>query len=311
MDDMEIPECFRRIHELLDGTAMHHNSPSLDEAIKEPDHTTKQQTPSVYEMDEVQIEILRLQSHIDSLNAYNRNLARDNAKMASVVSENRELRDKLASEQNITEQLTKKLSLSSSALEQVLSLSQRLRFRNQNNERELEELRAKLDAAEKDRDWHRKQHTEILEDCNMIKAARASDNQRLEQVKSRLRQRNLALSLELHRHLRDVADFVTHLDLAAEEVRVYTCYHNNLKEITPKSDKSTRIKPMGMIANEMYKNWADDERFKEEYQQARKAICNHHGAHEKAGHVNGDYVSHLKAVLGDLDWRRGISQPSS
>ena len=52
----------------------------------------------------------------------------------------------------MNEQLATKLMESSSALEQITDLSQRLRTGNEDTARELEELRAKLDVAEKDRD---------------------------------------------------------------------------------------------------------------------------------------------------------------
>lgn len=151
-DIVKLPECFRQIDERLNGTAIHQDSQLLNEAVKGPEHTTKQQSLSKFEMNESQIEIQRLKSDIDTLNAYNRNLKRDNARIVSVMSENQKLRDELNALKKMNEQLTTKLSESSSALEHITDLSQRLRSRHKDIESELEELQAKLDAAEKAQD---------------------------------------------------------------------------------------------------------------------------------------------------------------
>ncbi|XP_014560647.1 hypothetical protein COCVIDRAFT_34285 [Bipolaris victoriae FI3] len=76
-----------------DGAESHHEL--CKEAVKQPALTEKRQSSSWLGMNELQLEIQRLTSDIDTRNAYTWSLERDHAKAASVVLENEVLRKKV------------------------------------------------------------------------------------------------------------------------------------------------------------------------------------------------------------------------
>jgi hypothetical protein len=116
----------------------------------------------------------------------------------------------------------------------------------------------------------------------------------------------------LHEKISDlkwqIGFYITDLDLAQANFRVFTCRHEHFHDI-PDGRKSTREKTAGLIANEFFKNCQNDAGFIKEYSDARLAVLNHHRAHEKADQGRANWASELKWELDGIDQMRGLITP--
>lgn len=86
----------------------------------------------------------------------------------------------------------------------------------------------------------------------------------------------------------DMTRYVTHLDLAFGEFRVYTCSHNRLKSL-PDGNNSTCEHDADSLAWEMFGDWRHDTVFMDEYSRFRAEIVSHHYLHEQKDWGRGDY----------------------
>jgi hypothetical protein len=115
------------------------------------------------------------------------------------------------------------------------------------------------------------------------------------------------LKAEVANPKRDIAYYITHLDLAAEDLRVYTCPHDGLRDIS-NDQSSTREKTAGILANDMYHDWKDDAPFMRAYNSERHHVLKHHRVHERdKPQGRGAWPSVLKKKLINVDIRRGAS----
>jgi hypothetical protein len=104
---------------------------------------------------------------------------------------------------------------------------------------------------------------------------------------------------------RDLAFYITDLDLAHAGLRVFTCCHDTFNTI-PDGKNSTREKGCGIIANDGFLDFANDPEFMKEYNDARAVVLNHHRAHERINQGRGDWSGHLKDELYRVDHKRGV-----
>jgi hypothetical protein len=103
----------------------------------------------------------------------------------------------------------------------------------------------------------------------------------------------------------DIGFFITHLDLAEANFRVFNCRHTNYKKI-PTGEASTRKHTAGSIATEYYNDWNKDPAFIREYKDARSGLVGHHRKHEQAGEGWAISAQTIKAELEKVDKIRGV-----
>jgi hypothetical protein len=89
----------------------------------------------------------------------------------------------------------------------------------------------------------------------------------------------------------DMAYYITQLDLANAGIRVYTCDHSSMSNIR-EDQTGTRVKPMWLIANQMFNDWKAEPEFMRMYKLGRVQVLKHHKAHEQqnAGRGDGSWV---------------------
>jgi hypothetical protein len=145
---------------------------------------------------------------------------------------------------------------------------------------------------------HRSEHVQKLEIRNNNNAA----GSQIAKLKAEAKD----LRGEIANLQRDIAYYITHLDLAAEGFRVYTCGDDGLRDIR-NDQNDTREKTASMIANELYYDWKDDAKFMKEYNSARQYVLKHHRAHERDKAGRGVWAGVLKNELINVDIRRGAS----
>jgi hypothetical protein len=103
----------------------------------------------------------------------------------------------------------------------------------------------------------------------------------------------------------NIAFYITDLDIAAAGYRVFTCRHNDLPH-TIDDAKTTREKTADVVANDFFRDYADDVDFIEAYQDARGSLLDHHRAHERHDPGRGERAGILKTELYHVDQRRGV-----
>lgn len=92
---------------------------------------------------------------------------------------------------------------------------------------------------------------------------------------------------------KDIARYITHLDLAYEEFRVYTCSHKDPERL-PDGNKSTREHDASSLAWEMFGAWQHDSVFRDEYCRFRAKLYAHHYWHEKYDPGRGNHAWEIK-----------------
>ncbi|KAJ4304584.1 hypothetical protein N0V90_000110 [Kalmusia sp. IMI 367209] len=163
------------------------------------------------------------------------------------------------------------------------------------------ELIVNLDAAKAIETTLRYQKTTTYDENVQLRATNKTQHNEIVALKAQL-----TTSPDVVRLKTDLAFYVTQLDLADHEARVFTCQHNRLKDV-PDGKKSTREKDLGVIAQEMFQGWAHDQQFVDEYQKARQFVINHHRAHERQDVGRGDWAWELKNIFVGLDSYRNPS----
>jgi hypothetical protein len=96
------------------------------------------------------------------------------------------------------------------------------------------------------------------------------------------------------------------MDLAAADMRVFTCRHRSFRDI-PDGAHSTCEKHARVIASDFFHEYQYDDEFIQEYNKARAFTLDHHRAHEAINQGRADWASNLKAELERLDTGRGVS----
>lgn len=91
----------------------------------------------------------------------------------------------------------------------------------------------------------------------------------------------------------DMAYYLTQLDLADAGLRVYTCGHKSFSSLQD-SQNETRVKPMWLIANQMFDDWKADAEFMSQYKSCRAQVLKHHRAHELQNNGRGDRARNIK-----------------
>jgi alpha-N-acetylglucosamine transferase len=104
---------------------------------------------------------------------------------------------------------------------------------------------------------------------------------------------------------RDVALYFANLDLAAANVRVYTCKHRDLRNIRHDQNE-TKQKKVCLVSDEFVGLWKTDMEFLEQYNSIRQGILGHHRAHECMHIGRGNSSQHVKNVFVKVDQRRGV-----
>lgn len=148
----------------------------------------------------------------------------------------------------------------------------------------------------------------MLEIKNILNAERAHDSPpviRLKADVARLKKDVKAQNDKISALKRDIAFYVTHLDLAAEDIRVYTCGHDDLRNIL-NDQNATREKNAAIVATEFFRDWEDDADFLVKYNAARQCVLDHHRAHERMKQGRGDGSGYIKGELIGVDHRRGV-----
>lgn len=157
---------------------------------------------------------------------------------------------------------------------------------------------------------HRTEHLQILDVRNTLNANRAPEVDHLKSEVTRLRREvknaNNDAKNEIAKLKRDIAFQICQLDLANDEVRVFTCKHDDLTQLYGVAN-STREKNAGLVADEMFKEWMGDSRFLAEYAAARQQIISHHAAHERTKPGRGGDSGYIYDQLVHLDGSRGVN----
>jgi hypothetical protein len=104
----------------------------------------------------------------------------------------------------------------------------------------------------------------------------------------------------------DIGFYITDLDLAAADMRVFTCRHRKFSDI-PDAAHSTREKHAGVVAFDFFNEYQYDNEFLAEYNQARSLTLKHHRAHEAVSQGRADWSSNLKTELERIDVGRGVN----
>jgi hypothetical protein len=104
----------------------------------------------------------------------------------------------------------------------------------------------------------------------------------------------------------DIGFYITDLDLAAADMRVFTCRHRKFSDI-PDAAHSTREKNAWVVACDFFNEYQYDNEFLAEYNQARSFTLKHHRAHEAVSQGRADWSSNLKAELERIDVGRGVN----
>ncbi|KAI4651923.1 hypothetical protein J4E93_002119 [Alternaria ventricosa] len=183
--------------------------------------------------------------------------------------------------------------------------AERLKTQIDGQKRELDDLQAKLAAAESSRDWHRNEHTQILAVRNTINAGRAPEIDRLKTEVTKLSKEVKGKKDQVPSLKRDIAYYIAHLDLAYRDARVYTCGHNNLNNIIQDTNE-TRQWDEASVAEEFFRDWEEDTEFVAEYNSARQHILSHHRAHESMKRGRGDGSGWIRDQFLEVDLRRRV-----
>ncbi|KAJ4360735.1 uncharacterized protein N0V89_001302 [Didymosphaeria variabile] len=105
---------------------------------------------------------------------------------------------------------------------------------------------------------------------------------------------------------RDIAFYITHLDLANNRCRVFSCAHVSLFSL-PKRNKSTLQRDARVIAGEFFRDWANDKQFMDQYHFQRQYVIDHHRAHERSASGRGAHSGTIKNILTQVDGGRNVS----
>jgi hypothetical protein len=103
---------------------------------------------------------------------------------------------------------------------------------------------------------------------------------------------------------RCIAWHINDLDLSKGNIRVFTCSHENLRDV-PDGQNSTCEMTVRRIADDLYQEWRDDNKFIKEYNNARRTLLAHHRAHEKAEQGRGVASWFMKKEFILVDEKRG------
>jgi hypothetical protein len=142
---------------------------------------------------------------------------------------------------------------------------------------------------------------------NTINAGRAPEIDRLKSEVAKLRREAKDKKDQIFMLKRDIAFYITHLDLANKGSRVYTCWHDNISNIINDGQNITCQKNAGLVANDFFSDWAEDKDFLEEYNSARQHVLNHHRAHESMKPGRGDGSGWIRDELNQVDHRRRVN----
>lgn len=149
----------------------------------------------------------------------------------------------------------------------------------------------------------------MLEVRNALNAERAHDSPQVGRLKGDITKLRTEKK-DLHKHSKalkaDIAYYITQLDLADANLRVFTCRHESTDNI-PDGQNTTREKTAALIATEFFKDWDNDDDFIKEYNAMRQYCLEHHRAHERANQGRGDLSWKLRNTLLEVDARRGIN----
>ncbi|KAF1919242.1 hypothetical protein BDU57DRAFT_568584 [Ampelomyces quisqualis] len=201
-----------------------------------------------------------------------------------------------------------------------------LQERNKIQDRELKELRARFACIETNRDWFKKENTRLSTETNTHRANITKLNAQVTNLHNapkddvaKLKAQVLSLTSEnkpnrtrisvLQKKINmlnyDIGFFITHLDLANADCRIFTCRHDNYKNI-PKGQASAHKHDAGTIATEYFNDWKKDPEFIKEYKDARVGLVDHHRQHERAGEGRAEAASSIKSTLENIDRSRGV-----
>ncbi|KAI4960265.1 hypothetical protein J4E86_001887 [Alternaria arbusti] len=220
-------------------------------------------------------------------------------KAAMSQAEVDDLRTQLAQHSSQNRQYAQRVQMSTTDAE-------RLKAQIDGQKRELDDVQAKLAAAESSRDWHRDEHTQILAVRNTINAGRAPEIDRLKTEVTKLSKEVKGKKDQVPRLKRDIAYYIAHLDLAYRDARVYTCGHNNLNNIVQDTNE-TRQWDEASVAEEFFRDWEEDAEFVVEYNSARQHILNHHRAHESMKRGRGDGSGWIRDEFLHVDSKRRVN----
>lgn len=155
---------------------------------------------------------------------------------------------------------------------------------------------------------HRSEHTKIPEVRNALNAERGRESAQVGRLRgdiANLRTEKKDLENQRRTWKLNLAKYITELDLADANLRVFTCSHNALSSI-PDDKNATREKSASLIATDIFKDWVIDAESMEEYNYERQYFLSHHRAHEAVNQGRGDPSWKLKNELVRIDSRRGV-----
>lgn len=106
------------------------------------------------------------------------------------------------------------------------------------------------------------------------------------------------MNLQYREIRRDLAHHITQLDLAVAKglVRLFNCEHEHNRD-SPDGNNSTCEVTAAGVVEQLFAEYAADEKFVKEYLNFRRTIIAHHRAHEKHSEGRGMASYHLRRTV--------------
>ncbi|KAI4628877.1 hypothetical protein J4E83_003430 [Alternaria metachromatica] len=183
---------------------------------------------------------------------------------------------------------------------------QRLMSKIDGQKRELEDLQEKLVDAETASDRLRAAEVQMQTDRNIQAAGHppSSDGRVDEDPEA---ENEVDIIKDKLAELRwNALDYVMDLDLANRNFRAFDCEHDNVRNV-PDGRNSSYGPTAVRVAQDIFRDWQDDEQFMRGYTHRRQKLIKHHKAHGRIQEGNGVRFWLLRDEFNNLDGQRGVN----
>ena len=101
-------------------------------------------------------------------------------------------------------------------------------------------------------------------------------------------------------------DYIMDLDLANRNFRAFDCEHDNVRNV--RDGRNSSYGPTAFrVAQDIFRDWQDDEQFMRGYKNRRQKLVRHHKAHGRIQEGNGVRFWLLRDEFNNLDGQRGVN----
>ncbi|KAI4954414.1 hypothetical protein J4E91_002127 [Alternaria rosae] len=183
--------------------------------------------------------------------------------------------------------------------------AQRLLSKIDSQKRELEDLQEKVVNAEAARDRLITAEAQMQADRNIQATGHPPSSDRRVDEESEAENEFNILKDKLADLRWNALDYVIDLDLSNRNFRAFDCEHGNVRDV-PDGRNSSYGPTAIRVAQDIFRDWQDDEQFMRGYTNRRQKLIRHHKAHGRIQEGNGVRFWLLRDEFNGLDAQRGV-----